>query len=150
MKCFNYSFSVFPIITHLFSEISSKQLHVVLIGSECPVTLRIPCKFSSLYCFVKTPWKNYGTWSSSWWTSFTWLSGYSNFLNRMLKVPCLSLFFKWSTSFLSADWHKEDISRFNFFRDNALQVKWDYRLHWLWAGTLGSFNHVQLCIVLLS
>lgn len=139
IKYFNSSFSVLPCNHTLFLDISSKQLLVVLTGSECPVTIRITCKFSSLYCIVKTPWKNYGTWSSSWWTSFTWLSGYSNLLNWMLKVPCVSLF----TSdlhhlFLQTDTKK--ISAVSIFFETM-----PYRLN----ETTGYIDYDQVLYVLL-
>lgn len=123
----------------LFLDISSKQLLVVLTGSECPVTIRITCKFSSLYCIVKTPWKNYGTWSSSWWTSFTWLSGYSNLLNWMLKVPCVSLFISdLHQLFLQTDTKK--ISAVSIFFETM-----PYRLN----ETTGYIDYDQVLYVLL-
>ena len=50
-----------------------------LLCSERAVFIWLACKFSSLHCTIKTSWKNYGTWSSSWWTSFSWLSGAYDF-----------------------------------------------------------------------
>ena len=47
--------------------------------SERAVFIWLACKFSSLHCTIKSSWKNYGTWSSSWWTSFSWLSGAYDF-----------------------------------------------------------------------
>lgn len=43
--------------------------------SQCAVSIWIPFQLSSLYCTVEASWENHGTWSSTWWTSFTWLSG---------------------------------------------------------------------------
>lgn len=57
---------------------------IICFGSQCAVIIWIPCQLSSLHCIIKTSWENHGTWSSSWWTSFTWLSGASEFPQLIL------------------------------------------------------------------
>jgi len=43
--------------------------------SECSTFVWISCQLPCVHCIVKASWKNHGTWSSSWWSSFSWLSG---------------------------------------------------------------------------
>lgn len=67
--------------------------------SECAVSIWVSSKFSSLYCIVKTSWKNHGTWSPSWWASFSWLSGAwscLDFLSSLVLFDLIKLFIRCS------------------------------------------------------
>lgn len=73
-----FFFSSFPFSACNLVSVLIKVYHPWLC-SECAVFIWLSFKFSSLHCTIKTSWKNYGTWSSSWWASFSWLSGAYDF-----------------------------------------------------------------------
>lgn len=70
--------------TYFWTPTLFKAYLFIFFGSQCAVIIWIPCQLSSLHCIIKTSWENHGTWSSSWWASFTWLSGAYEFLQLRL------------------------------------------------------------------